>query len=227
MSFLVGLGGELLVHAQLSPIRYLTGETTLSRCFYSALLGTILVVGVCLADRASADSPLPAAHTRIVIFKEQRILELSTTGEHTKRYRVCLGTNPEGPKRITGDGKTPEGDYVICYKSTASQFHRFLGLSYPTALDAQASFEKGMISLNKLHSIVNAMNGNRMPPWDTELGGWVGIHGYPSDPNHGVWASILYPKPHNWTDGCIAMWNFEIEELYRKVPVGTPVSIVP
>jgi len=171
--------------------------------------------------------PVPGGETRIVIRKESQLLELHAKGGKVRTYRVCLGINPVGPKRITGDKKTPEGDYFICYKSTSSRFHRFLGISYPNVSDAQFSFEKGLISLNELHSIVNTIQSNGTPPWETKLGGWVGIHGYPTNDYHRTWVSLLFPKLDNWTDGCIAMWNFEIEELFPLVSVGTPVSIVP
>jgi murein L,D-transpeptidase YafK len=165
--------------------------------------------------------------TNIVIRKSKQILELYQNGKRIKTYRVCLGLSPEGPKRITGDKKTPEGDYYICYKNTKSQFHRFLGLSYPGEEDAQTAFKEGLISLDKRNSIINTVKKGRKPPWNTKLGGWVGIHGYPSEENAARWVALLYPKPHNWTDGCIAMWNYEIEELFSLVPIGTPVTIVP
>jgi len=165
--------------------------------------------------------------TNILIRKSSQVLELYQNGDRVRTYRVCLGLDPEGPKRVTGDRKTPEGNYYICYKSTQSQFHRFLGLSYPGEEDAQDAFEKGLISLDKRDSILSSIREGKKPPWDTKLGGWVGIHGYPTDENARRWVALLYPKPHNWTDGCIAMWNFEIEELFSLVSVGTPVTIKP
>jgi len=174
-------------------------------------------------DRQALEEPA----SKIVILKEKRLLELHQNGRAVKTYRICLGTNPSGSKQVIGDAKTPEGEYFICYKSSASRFHRFLGISYPSTADAQAAFENGLISLDKRDSIVSSLKSKKAPPWDTELGGWVGIHGYPTDQHERRWVTLLYPKPDNWTDGCIAMWNFEIEELFSKVPVGTPVIISP
>ncbi len=165
--------------------------------------------------------------SKIVILKAKQLLELHQNGKTVRTYRVCLGTNPLGSKRVTGDSKTPEGEYFICYKSAASRFHRFLGISYPSAADAKMAFENGLISLEKRDSIINSLKSGKAPPWDTKLGGWVGIHGYPTDEDDRRWVTLLYPKPDNWTDGCIAMWNFEIEELFSKVSVGTPVVISP
>jgi murein L,D-transpeptidase YafK len=165
--------------------------------------------------------------TKIVIFKERQVLELHMNGRDVKTYRVCLGLNPVGPKKITGDKKTPEGQYFVCYKSAESSFHRFLGLSYPGIEDAQSGFENGLISAEKKDAIINSIRNRKAPPWDTALGGWVGIHGYPTDEHKRQWVTLYYPKPDNWTDGCIAMWNNEIDEVFANVAVGTPVLILP
>lgn len=167
-----------------------------------------------------------ATDCKIVIFKEQRILELHQNGR-IQQYRVCLGLNPTGPKQLTGDKKTPEGEYFICYKSAESNFHRFLGISYPGVDDAKSAFEKGIISLSKRDEIVTNSKERKAPPWNTELGGWVGIHGYPSDEYKRRWVALFHPKPDDWTDGCIALWNFEIEQLFSRVSLGTPVVILP
>ncbi len=118
--------------------------------------------------------------TRIVINKGKQILELHRNGDKIAEYRVCLG-NPRGPKRITGDGKTPEGNYFVCTKSTASHYCRFLGISYPGGNDAQAAFERGLISRDTRDAIIRRVKNGQPPPWNTKLGGWVGIHGYPTD----------------------------------------------
>lgn len=202
----------------------------MTRSIFSRLklaLRAFLLVSLCcsfvIADGERSEQP----RSRIVVFKERQILQFHMDGNLIKEYRVCLGTNPIGPKRMLGDSKTPEGDYFVCYKSTASRFHRFLGISYPGQQDAQEAFENGFISLDDRDSIISRIRTSKIPPWETKMGGWVGIHGYPSEEYLRKWVLLLFPKPHNWTDGCIAMWNFEIEELFPKVSLGTPVFIFP
>ncbi|MGB9618398.1 MAG: L,D-transpeptidase family protein [Desulfomonilaceae bacterium] len=209
-----------------SKLRYFRVLQKLTpRCipFFFAVVAT-----ACMYELATAQSvDLATPRDRIVISKSRQILELFKNGAPKKSYRVCLGLNPSGPKRIQGDRKTPEGDYFICYKSAESRFHRFLGISYPGAHDAQAAFEAGLICLDERDAIIDRIRKGEAPPWNTRLGGWVGIHGYPSAAYESIWALLLYPKPHNWTDGCIALWNFEIEELYGSVSLNTPVHIEP
>ena len=186
------------------------------------------IVSAFMCEAATAQTvDLVIPRDKIVISKSRQTLEFFKNGSHKKSYRVCLGLNPTGPKRVQGDSKTPEGDYFVCYKSAASRFHRFLGISYPGSHDAQAAFEAGLICLDERDAIIDCIRKGEAPPWNTPLGGWVGIHGYPSGAYESKWALLLYPKPHNWTDGCVALWNFEIEELYGSVRLNTPVRIEP
>lgn len=176
-----------------------------------------------------------AAHTsrasvpslRVVIHKGRQVLALYEGARLVKTYRVSLGLEPVGAKTEAGDRRTPEGEYFICNKSSSSSFHRFLGISYPGEVDAIRAFEDGLISLETRNTIMRSAREGKTPPWNTRLGGWVGIHGYPTEDNQKRWVSLLYPKPHNWTNGCVALWDSEIEELYEVLPNGTPVTILP
>lgn len=186
----------------------------------------LLLVLIAVIFPSISRSAHDTKRTRIVISKANRVLTLYQDGRAVKQYRVCIG-NPDGPKTVTGDKKTPEGEYVICMKNTTSKYHLFLGLSYPNPKDISAAYESGVIDKKKYREIMKRIKDQDPAPWNTELGGWVGIHGYPTDDRHRMWMSILHPKPDSWTDGCIAMWNFEIEELFDRVPLGTSVKILP
>lgn len=209
------------------PRRITIWKAALAAILSFACVCVFLPTGVRAQTLQNIQHAVSQSSPAIIIMKSAQTLELRDNEGKIRKFRVCLGINPVGPKKITGDQKTPEGDYFICFKSTESSFYRFLGISYPGAADAQSAFEQGLISLNDRDSIINSAKSGKAPPWNTKLGGWVGIHGYPTEWFKRVWVILHYPKPHNWTDGCIAMWNFEVEELFSRVGIGTPVRILP
>lgn len=137
---------------------------------------------------------------RVVVYKAKRLLELHFKGRVVKSYRISLGDNPSGHKQQEGDERTPEGDYVIDYRNINSSYHRSLHISYPNRQDREAAKRRGV-----------------------NPGGMIMIHGLP---NGKSWAESLY-SGRDWTDGCIAVSNEEIEEIWRLVKDGTPITLVP
>jgi len=137
---------------------------------------------------------------KILIIKSAHTMTLLRGRKALKTYKVALGTVPVGPKAIEGDHKTPEGDYVIDAKNAHSRFHLALHISYPSAADTERARKLG-----------------------SRPGGAIMIHGLAS--------SFAYLGPLHreidWTDGCIAVTNPEIEEIWKLVPVGTRVEIRP
>ena len=115
-------------------------------------------------------------------------------------FHVSLGSQPIGAKHFEGDGKTPEGLYKINRKKKHSQFHMALGISYPSDIDISFATKHGR-----------------------NAGSDVMIHGLPD--NTEIPASAFAKS--DWTKGCIAINNQEIEELFEHVFVGTPIRIVP
>ena len=108
---------------------------------------------------------------------------------------------------------TPEGDFYICYKNPDSQYHRFLGLSYPTLEDAERGLRDKLISREEFEQIRAAIAEKKCPPWKTALGGEVGLHG---------------PCPNQtWTHGCVAMSVEHIERLYELLELSDEVTILP
>ena len=150
---------------------------------------------------------------RIEVFKGTRQLLLFDGDNFVKSYRVALGTNPIPPKVKEGDRATPEGSYYICMKNPESQFHLSLGISYPNIADAKRGLRDGLISASEYEAIAQAAGKREKPPWKTKLGGEVFVHGNGS--------------ASDWTWGCIALDNSDIEELYRLIPVGTSITIYP
>lgn len=113
----------------------------------------------------------------ISVYKALRMLRYSINGQDIFTCRIGLGPCPQSPKQSEGDGRTPEGEYRVCTRNERSRYTLFLGLSYPSPADAQAAFARGDISEAQLRSIVDAHDAGKRPPWDTPLGGEIGIHG--------------------------------------------------
>jgi murein L,D-transpeptidase YafK len=147
-------------------------------------------------------NPLRAGTTvdRILVEKSARRLSIFRDGKRLKSYRVALGRNPVGAKREEGDMKTPEGVYKIDSRNPQSDYHLALHISYPSDEDTARAAERG----------VNA-------------GFDIMIHGLK---NGGGWIGAFHRR-HDWTAGCIALTDEEIEELWRVVPDQTPVEIRP
>lgn len=158
---------------------------------------------VVLALCASACLALPPAQQtadRIVVVKSARTLTLFRHGKVLKTYQVALGTHPIGGKTREGDGKTPEGAYTISARNVHSQFHRSLRISYPNADDRERAKKLGV-----------------------RPGGDIFIHGLPPQ---WAWLGAAH-RERDWTLGCIAVTNSEIDEIWASVPTGTPVEIRP
>jgi murein L,D-transpeptidase YafK len=137
---------------------------------------------------------------RILIEKKERRLTLLSSNRPIKTYAVALGWSPEGAKMWEGDRKTPEGTYRIDARNDISDYHLSLHVSYPNEKD------------RKRAQLL------RMPP-----GGGISIHGM----KNGLgWIGPLHTWV-DWTKGCIAVTDQEIEEIYKLVPVGTIVEIQP
>nr|WP_321506672.1 L,D-transpeptidase family protein [uncultured Celeribacter sp.] len=133
--------------------------------------------------------------TRVVIYKGRRRMYLLHGTEILEEFKIGLGGNPIGPKQFEGDGKTPEGSYIIDRRNPKSSYHLSLGISYPNALDRAYAEEMG-----------------RRP------GGDIFIHGRAGE-NRG--------RGKDWTAGCIAIKDREIEKVYMMVQNGTQVDIFP
>lgn len=160
----------------------------------------------------------PTAHAKrpehvLRIFKGERKMQLEIDGAVVKTYRVGLGGAPEGDKARQGDLKTPEGELYVAWKNAGSSFHRFLGLSYPMPQHAERGLAEGLVTRSEVKRIVEAARARRMPPQDTKLGGWVGIHG----------GGGLF----DWTLGCVAITDDEIEDLFSRIATGDRVVVLP
>jgi murein L,D-transpeptidase YafK len=160
---------------------------------------SILLLTLLAALPAAADPPL-ATPDLVVVEKANRVLTLYAKRKAIKTYRIALGGNPVGHKEQEGDSRTPEGRYVIDAKNPWSSFHLSLHISYPDRNDRRVARKKGV-----------------------SPGGAIMIHGTPE----GLAMVQATGLMRDWTAGCIAVTNAEIEEIYRAVRTGTPIVIRP
>ncbi len=168
--------------------------------------------------------PLPLPKARIEIYKSLRRLDVYSGQVLLKTYSVALGSQPVGAKQHQGDGRTPEGSFRICRRDNlTSNFHIFLGLSYPEVPDAERGLRNNQITPREHQVIRNRLAARSAPPWRTNLGGWIGIHGG----TDAAFAQKLKQQRNSpdWTAGCIALTDREIEEIYAATTMGTPVNV--
>jgi murein L,D-transpeptidase YafK len=142
----------------------------------------------------------PVRADRVVVLKKERTLQLLSLGKVIKTYKVALGGDPIGPKTRLGDHKTPEGVYMLDSRNAHSQFYKSIHISYPNARDRAAARRQGV-----------------------SPGGDVFLHGLP---NGYGWVGASH-RLKDWTDGCIAVTDEEIDEIWQAVPNGTPIEIRP
>lgn len=150
---------------------------------------------------------------RLVVRKKERKLEVFDGDKMVKSYQIVLGSTPVGDKEREGDGKTPEGDFFVFTRNEQSKFYLSLGVSYPSINDAKRGLAQNIITPADYDAIVEAINEKRMPPQKTALGGEIYIHG----------GGTLT----DWTDGCVALRNEEMKEIFEAIPVGTSIRIEP
>ena len=154
---------------------------------------------IALIGLAAAAHAQPGKASRILVDKSERTLVLFADGKPLRSYPVSLGGNPTGHKRYEGDQRTPEGIYLIDGKNPNSAYHLSLHISYPNERDVRIARERG---------------------WDP--GGMIMIHGLPTGL---IRTSSKYEV--DWTDGCIAVSNAAIEEIWQLVDEGTLIEITP
>jgi murein L,D-transpeptidase YafK len=162
-----------------------------------ALFLLALVFGALRVSAQSAETP---AVDEILVLKSRHKMQLLSHGAVVHEYRVALSTVAVGAKELNGDHKVPEGEYTVDSKNPGSKFHLALHVSYPNAADRARAQKLGV-----------------------KPGGEIEIHGLAKE-----YAELgALHRAYDWTNGCIAVTNAEIEEIYKIVPVGTKVEIRP
>lgn len=166
-----------------------------------ATLFLLALFALAFAAPAIGQTPAPGTKAdRIVIVKSTRTMTLMNGGKVLKTYKVALSAHSIGGKQRVGDDKTPEGLYTVDWKNAQSKFHLALYVSYPNAGDKARARKLGV-----------------------NPGGEIEIHGLGAGFG---WLGSLH-RQTDWTAGCIAVTNEEIDEIWKLVAVGTPIEIKP
>ncbi len=161
----------------------------------------ILIFSIMSMAAASTDATVIDKADYVVVKKAERKLYLYRGSEILKTYRIALGKQPDGHKAREGDSRTPEGLYTLDWRNPNSRFHRSIHISYPSTSDDRNARERG-----------------------DSPGGAIMIHGQPSS---WVEKTKLLFKEDDWTEGCIAVQNHEMDEIWEAVEDGTPIEIIP
>ncbi len=140
------------------------------------------------------------AITEVLVKKGERRLYLLNGDEKVRSYRISLGENPVGHKLYEGDERTPEGSYLLDWRNSNSDFYKSMHISYPSPEDKELA-----------------------EAWGLDPGGSIMIHGLPNNAGDLAFAFTGL----DWTDGCIAVTNEEMDEIWTLVDDGTPIRIVP
>ena len=159
---------------------------------------------------AKADTRMPVATmyeqaaiqnvSKVVVRKGERRLYLMDGEDVVRSYRISLGDNPEGHKLYEGDERTPEGDYTLDWRNAESDFYKSIHISYPSERDRELA-----------------------SAWGLDPGGSIMIHGLPNNAGDMAFAYTGL----DWTNGCIAVSNEAMDEIWQLVQNGTPIRIVP
>lgn len=170
-----------------------------SHCILSVMLAGMLVTSVCTADGlVRADGPVRA--DLVVVEKSERKMYILVEDSVVREYKIALGDNPRGHKQREGDERTPEGVYTLDRKKTDSAYYKAIRISYPSERDRLAAATAGV-----------------------DPGGQIMIHG---QKNGFGWLANKTQR-YDWTDGCIAITDPEMDEVWNMVEVGTPIEIRP
>ncbi|WP_306341737.1 L,D-transpeptidase family protein [Thiohalocapsa halophila] len=165
-------------------------------------LAAVIAMTALLGGCASPPEPSVRFVDSVLVRKGERTLQLLHNGDVYREYKIALGDSPEGHKFQEGDERTPEGDYMLNWRNPNSSFHKSIHISYPNHRDRAFARAIGV-----------------------DPGGMIMIHGRPN------WltspAVAREYDNRDWTDGCIAVKNHEMDEIWRLVRDGTPIRILP
>lgn len=184
--------------------------------FQIPLVLVLLVLFSHSPDLSATDSSY-----QIEIIKSAQELRLKRGNHVIKTFRIAYGRGDSGRKKQRGDNKTPVGTYKIMEFKANSKFHFFMQLNYPNLLDAWHGYRNQIITPGEYKQIAISFKNQEMPPQNTALGGYIGIHGLGEITSN----KLKIHQSLNWTEGCIALSNVEIDILRKYISMGAIVVI--
>ena len=161
------------------------------------ITGLALVTSVALADDVGEEFPLA---DKVIVEKQNRKLHLLRDGETFRTFDIALGIEPVGDKVQEGDFRTPEGAYLLDARNPDSDYFLSIRVSYPNSEDRREAAAKGV-----------------------DPGGQIMIHGQPNEPTY----SAAYYRTSDWTNGCIAVSNSDMIDIWLMTPDNVPIEILP
>jgi murein L,D-transpeptidase YafK len=167
--------------------------------FQTKNIHTAAMILLLLIGMLAAEDSVTKAD-QVLVVKSQRTLTLLSQGKVLRTYKVALGGSPVGAKEQQGDHKTPEGHYILDHRNAKSRFYKSIHVSYPNEQDKQKASQRGVAA-----------------------GGDIMIHGLP---NGFGWLGATH-RALDWTDGCVAVTDAEMDEIWELVPDRTPLEIRP
>lgn len=182
--------------------------------------GFFLIAQLAIAQLAAAN-PGKAGHqaTRIEVNTTDMSLTVWSGNKALRHYaNIAIGSGGVSDVHYQGDESTPLGEYTVLWINRDSSFDIFVGLNYPNQQHAELALKAGRLSLDDYRRIATASRYHSTPPFNTPLGGRIGIHGI------GLGSRQVH-EAVNWTNGCVAVTNQEMRELMQWIDVGTKVTI--
>ncbi len=182
---------------------------------FQAAIFLICAVVICLNPVVAEQRYVPW----ILVDTELNKIALMSGNNPVKTFNnVSIGRNGAQKNRLSGDQTTPVGEYTISWISDSKKYYKFFGINFPNLFQAKKALDEKKISSKTFSKIKKALDENRLPPQNTELGGNLGIHGLGT-------ADASIHETFNWTNGCVAMTDKQMDQLAQYVQIGTLVII--
>lgn len=187
----------------------------------SGMNRSLIVMLACLSLLVWQQPVKATGNYELVIKRSEKRLLIQKDGEVLRSFHVALGSGGRKAKMKSGDRLTPLGKYHITQVRDSDRFHLFIQLDYPSVRDAITALKEDRISKAQYRKILDAHIFGNLPPQNTPLGGAIGIHGIGVETKD----KLEIHEIADWTKGCIALRNEEIEQLTKYISKGTQVTI--